>query len=291
MRQTLSLLLFSFIYFIGTSFILSVYLTSPIPSINLQQAIHQNKITAEFLSNGDYSGDAVDYIITNKTNKAITIKIPAGTLFHPENTDEQTLIHIEDDILTLKSQGEATGTLSGYCTESNDNCPTENNNMSLGMNKNLNLDSLLTYFSNNNNTSSQYQHAIWSVTDGNNISNIINNTSSSGLRAYASELTGQENTWYSSPQNLQVGRDGRIESTTTTITGTLSFQCNAGSQVFQDVHRENGVKLISSDTYKTIRAGNITYTFTIRVKGWEKGEYYVRLHDGNNEITKYTFTV
>ena len=288
MRQLFSLLIFSLIYFIASSFFISMYLKN---SIDLKTAINQKKITAEFKSNGNYSDESVDYIISNNTNQTITIKIPSGTLFHPKDSSEQTLVQIQENILTLKSKEKIEGTINAFCTESNDNCPTSDDTMTLGENKNEQLDSLLQHLRNNKINSSQYQQAIWCVTDGKSVSNIVNNGHSSELREYVSELTGQENTWYSTPQNVRVNSNGSIVSTTKTITGEISFLCKKGTQVFQDVHDGTGQKLISTEPYRTIRDGNITYTFTIKVKGWEEGDYYVRLHDGRREIKKYSFQI
>tara|TARA_B110000285_G_scaffold116400_1_gene131919 strand:+ start:902 stop:1768 length:867 start_codon:yes stop_codon:yes gene_type:complete len=288
MRQLLSLLIFSLIYFIASSFLISRSLKN---SLDLQTAINQKKITAEIKSNGNYSDESVDYVISNNTNQILTIKIPSGTLFHPKDSGEQTLVLIQENVLTLKSKEKREGTFNAYCTESNDNCPTSDDEMTLGRNTNPQLDSLLQHFRNNKINSSQYQQAIWCVTDGKNVSNIVNNSHYAELREYVSELTGQENTWYSTPQNVQVNSNGSIVSTTKAITGEISFHCNKGTQVFQDVHDGNGQKLISTEPYRTVRDGKITYTFTIKVKGWDEGNYYVRLHDGRTEIKKYSFQI
>lgn len=288
MRQIFSLLILSIVYFIATSFFISRYLKN---TIDLKTALNQKKITATFKSNGNYSDESVDYIISNNTNQTLSIRVPSGTLFNPKDSSEQTLIQVHENILTLKSKEEIKGTFEAFCTESNDNCPTANDAMSIGENKNQKLDSLINHLKTNKINSAHYQQAIWCVTDGKSVSNILNNSHSSDLREYVSELTGQENTWYSTPQNVHVNSNGNIVSTTKTITGEISFHCRKATQIFQDVHDHNGIKLISTEPYRTVRDGNITYTFTIKVKGWEPGNYYVRLHDGQRELKKYSFQI
>lgn len=290
MRQLLSLITFSTIYFLASSFIISLCKAGD-ESIYLQDALAAKLIMINLSSTGDYSGNSVEYEITNLSSKKISLKIPNNTIFLPENSEEQTLIHGQEKIITINSKEKMKGILTGFCIESNDNCPTENSKFSIGINRDKKLNSLFKNFSSENISPSDFQHAVWAITDGRSVSNIVRNNSTNALRSYAAELAGQEDTWYSSPQEISVDELGRIVNTTTTITGELSFQCKKGASIQQDVHNSTGEKLISSRPYKTIRAGNITYTFKIKVSRWPKGDYYVRLHDEQSEIKKYLFKI
>jgi hypothetical protein len=41
----------------------------------------------------------------------------------------------------------------------------------------------------------------------------------------------------------------------------------------------------------TAQSGNVNYAFNLAVRGWEKGTYYIRVHDGTKELGRYEFTI
>jgi len=104
-------------------------------------------------------------------------------------------------------------------------------------------------------------------------------------------LTGQKNTWFSSPQNRSVDAGGNIVQETVVIKGQLKFDCKKNAQVHQDIYKENGESVYISKRSMTAQTGKVTYKFTMRVKGWDEGKYYIRIHDGTDEITRYYFNV
>ena len=75
------------------------------------------------------------------------------------------------------------------------------------------------------------------------------------------------------------------------ISGKLSFDCAAGTKVRQDIHKGNGEVFYASDKTMTAARSHVNYEFHLSVMGWEKGTYYIRIHDGTNELGKYEFTV
>jgi len=260
--------------------------------INLSQAIENNSIIADIQSIGSYHGKSISMSLTNKTSSHLKIKIPSGTLFHPENEGEQTLIHLEDNFIALKPHSSYSGMLAGFCTEANDRCPTEGNEMKISQNKNDKFNKLANYLKDNNVSKSVYQDAIWAISDGKSIANIdASEPSSAALRKFMAVLTGQKNTWYSSPQNRHVDEGGNIVHETVVIKGQLEFDCKKNAKVRQDIYKENGESVFISEKYMTAHISHINYKFTMRVRGWEKGKYYILIHDGTDEITRYAFVV
>lgn len=266
--------------------------TPTIKELNLFTALNSKQITASFVSNGQYNGKSVDLIIKNNTSASLKIKIPSGTLFHPQDDDEQTLIQLEDDFIVLKPRGTYEGSSVAYCTESNDRCPSKGNSMKITANKNPQFSKLSKYLIGKNIETSTYQSAVWAISDGHNVSNIeAIDPATKEFRKYIATITGQDDTWFSSPQNVQVDEEGNFRRETVVITGQLEFNCEKNAQVRQDIYKESGESVLISDKYMTARYGKVTYKFTMRVKGWEKGKYFIKLHDGINEITRYYFEV
>ena len=291
MRKTISKI------FVGLSvltFLISITaFRIPAPtSLSLTDAINTKSITGTITSTGKYSGNCVNIVLTNNTNSLLTIIAEAGTKFHPEDDGEQTLIQIEETLITLKPKATYTGKLAAFCTEASDRCPTESSTMLLSKNTNEKFDKLINYLKDKQVPKTTYQDAVWTISDNKSISNISSeNIQAKNFRAYMAELTGQKNTWFSSPQNVQVDAQGNFNYETVNINGELEFDCAKGAKVRQDVMKSNGEPMFESDKTMTAQTTHIRYKFRMSVRGWESGEYYIKIHDGSNILAKYEFSI
>ncbi len=260
--------------------------------ISLLDAVKTGVINADLTSNGKYSGLSVNVELNNTTKSPLHVIIPAGTQYHPEDNGEQTLIQVEDKLIVLKPNGTFRGQVAAFCTEANDRSPSEASNMRITKNTNPTFDKLFAYLKGKAITKSTYQDAVWAISDGHSIANIVaDKPADVAFRKHIAEITGQKNTWFTSPQRIQVDEEGNFNRETVKISGDLSFECPPGTKVLQDIHKENGDAFFISDKHMTARYGKVNYAFNLSVLGWEKGTYYIRIHDGENEFARYTFTV
>ena len=259
---------------------------------NIFDAIQSKKITASWLSNGKHSGNSVEIKIVNTSNTTIDLVIPAGTKYSTENGDEQTLIQLEDEFIALTPKQVYNGKVAAFCMEASDRCPTENLAMKISKNTNPKLNELTAYIKGKTLDKSTFQDAVWAISDGYSVSNIAaEDSATKDFRKQIASITGQKNTWFNSPQDVTIDEQGNFNMETKLIAGQLEFVCKKGAFVHQDIYKANGEAVLISDKAMQARYGNVRYRFQIRVKGWEKGEYYIKLHDGNEEITRYEFSV
>lgn len=266
----------------------------PVKEIDLLDAISQKLISVEAISNGKHSGYSVLLTLTNNTNTNLRVHVPGGLNYNPEDNGEQTLIQLHEQFVALKPHESHNGKIAAFCTEASDRCPSENSGMKITKNSNSKLDQLVAYLKTNGSvTKSTYQDAVWAISDDHSISNIVAETpQDESFRKKIAEITGQKNTWYTSPQNVRIDNAGNFRQETLRISGMLSFTCPKGTEVHQDIHKGNGDVFFASD--KTMRAaygGNVKYQFNLAVKGWERGDYYILIHDGTNELARYEFKV
>lgn len=260
--------------------------------ISLKDAISNNTVSAQITSNGDYSGNSIILSITNNTRANLNIKIPAGTLYHPEEDEEQTLIQLEDEFIVLSPKETYNGELAAYCTESDDRCPTEDGTMKMASTERKEFIDFLEYLKGKNFDESTFQDAVWAISDGHSISHIVaEEEEEKELRSYVAELTDQDDTWYTSPRNVQVDESGNFNYETVNIEGDLEFDCTRGAKVRQDIYKANGEAMFISEKFLVINSTHASYWFKAHVTGWEKGEYFIKIHDGVNEIARFPFTV
>ena len=276
-------------FFLSIAFTFKTFLPQ---KLSLSDAIKNNSVTAKILSNGKYSGNSVNISLTNTTNAPLQILVPAGTKYNPEDAGEQTLIQMEDKLIVLNPKGVYNGKIAAFCSEASDRCPTENKAMKITANSDPRFNKLFAYVKDKPIDKNTFQDAVWAISDNRSVSNIVaENKTAQDFRTYVASITGQKDTWFTSPQQVQVDQAGNFNYETVTITGKLEFDCTKGKQVHQDIHKENGEVRFKSDKSMTAQTGHITYTFKLAVKGWEKGKYYVNIHDGTNQLAKFEFSI
>ena len=276
-------------FFLSIAFTIKTFLPQ---KLALTDAIKSKTVTAQVLSNGKYSGNSVNMTLINLTNLPIQILVPAGTKYNTEDPGEQTLIQMEDHLIVINAKGSYTGKLAAFCSEATDRCPTENNEMKITVNTDPRFNKLFAYIKDKSIDKSTFQDAVWAISDNRSVSNIVaENKTAEDFRVYVAVITGQKNTWFTSPQQVQVDDAGNFNYETVIISGKLEFDCTKGKNVHQDIHKENGEVRFKSDKTMTAQTGHITYTFKLSVKGWEKGNYYVNIHDGTNKLAKFEFSI
>lgn len=258
----------------------------------LHDALKSNTISADAISNGKYSGKSVQLTLKNNTKQSIKLLIPAGTTYAPENDDEQTLIQMEEQLITLAPNGSTNASIGAFCTESNDRCPTESNAFKIGKSSNPKFEKLVNYVKGKNISKTTYQDAVWAVSDNKSVSHIDAELPvDKEFRKFVASITGQKDTWYTTPQNVSVDEQGNFNHETVLIHGDLSFTCARGAKVYQDIHKGNGEVFFQSNRSMTAASGNVHYNFRLSVRGWERGKYYIRIHDGTKELSRYEFEI
>ena len=260
--------------------------------VSLNDAMKNKTIVANITSNGKHSGFSVNLTLTNNTSSPLQIVVPAGTKYNPADDGEQTLIQLEDELIVMKPNGTYTGKIAAFCTEASDRCPSENTSMRITQHTDPKFAKLFTYLKDKQITKSTFQDAVWAISDGHPIANIVaENPADKAFRGQVAEITGQKNTWFTSPQNVRIDEQGNFNMETVKISGDLSFDCPKGTVVRQDIYKANGEVFYTSNRTMTAQAPHVNYSFHLSVMGWEKGGYYIKIHDGNKELAKYAFTV
>lgn len=266
--------------------------TPPVVKVTLQEAIQKKLVLVDLVSNGGYNHKSVAIKLTNNSSSALNLVIPAGSVFHPADDGEQTLLQLEDKEILVQGKGTFNGTLDAFCTEASDRCPSESSTFKTEISKNTNLTKLVNYLKENKVPSNYYQDAIWAITDGHNVSNIsVDYPSTKKLRTFLCELTGQKDSWYSSPREVQVDPYGNFNFETVKVSGDLDFNCHSGKKITEYIVKENGDVMYTGSSTFTPQSNHLKYGFNLSVKGWEKGTYFVQIKDVTGELARFEFKV
>lgn len=258
-----------------------------------QNAIKQKKIKTSIISNGGHDRGSVHVILTNLTSSPLKITIPNGTVFIPDNPGEQDLLLIEDEMIVLQPKQKKDLNLDAFCMESYDSSPNEGGKMTFKtMRPESSLKKLCAHLNGKKLSTSDIQSAVWAVSDEEPLERIsMGSPSTDNLREAVSELTGQDNSWYTVNVNRRLDENRRIETSSASISGKLKINLTAPAKVHEEVVDENGVVKFTMKTASFPKAGKWNYSFNIRVMGWKKGDYKVLVYQDGKEINTFPFSV
>lgn len=262
-------------------------------SMTLEEAIQKKMVNCRYTSNGAYSGESVELSITNLSGTPLQITIPVGTVFKPNDEGDQDLIVVEQQMIALNGKSTGSQTLDGFCMEANDHAPAAENGMKLSKTTNTKLKDLATFLNGKDYDHQTIQSAVWVVSNGHSIGDIDQDSEKGkALRTYLSTLTGEKDPWYETTRVQTVRPDRVIENNPISVTGKIQFVSDGKIKIHEVVQKVNGeVKNTSSDI-EFPRQGKWNYQFTLTVKGWEKGNYEVKVMDSNNKVLEtFPFTI
>lgn len=260
--------------------------------INLNAAINDGTITADVTSNGKHSGKSVKLSVTNTTNRKLKVVVPAGTAYVPGEDEEQTLIQLEEDFFVMEPKSTKHHLIAAFCTEASDKCPSEGGAFKISTSSNKNLNKAIEYMKDKKIDKRSFQDIVWAITDDHSVSNIeASNSQTKAFRKYLADLTGQEDPWYTSPRRHVMNRERRIVSQTHIIYGQLEFSSDGTSVMKQEVVDENGEVKFALPPTTPRKSQQATMKFSVRVRGWEPGNYTVRVLQDDVEIKTYPFVI
>jgi NAD(P)H-dependent FMN reductase len=260
--------------------------------IDLETALKEGKIAAGFQSTGTYHGQSVSMNLKSNLGTVLKVKIPAGTLFISEDKGEQELVTVTDQIIVLQPRSQQQQNIYAYCSEASDRCPADGGKFSFKKSEDAQLRKLLGFLKTNKVSEGTIQDAVWAVTDRRPVSNIdYQIPADKELRKFVASMNGQSDPWYSTPQQRNVRTGGEIVSETVIVKGDLSFTCNKGAVVYQEIVKKDGTLMHKSNKTNTVRTGNVDFSFSLKVMGWERGEYSLKVKDGSQVLAEYPFRI
>lgn len=262
-------------------------------TISLADAIKNKMVTATYVGAGTYTGNSIKIEATNLQDKKINISIPAGTMFKPSDDGMQNILVTQEQILALGSKEKKSTLLRGYCCEAHDGAPSKDIDFTLSSNKDPKMGMLFAFLKGKPIPDAAQQEAVWCISDGHSVSDIYapKMESVKPLREEVCKITGQKDTWYSTPKNHSVDANGNISHVTTEVSGLIKFKALKAAKIHNEIHDATGKLVIKNPNEFDVKPGNIEYEFGIKVQGWQKGTYYVEVYENEKVVHKQEFKI
>ncbi|HNS42043.1 MAG TPA: hypothetical protein PKN22_04735 [Taishania sp.] len=257
--------------------------------IDITEAIATGKIKV-LTSYEKLGNNGVILTLTNLQASPITIVVPAGTLFKSSD-EEQELLNIEEQLFVLQQNEQKKVRVGGYCTQLKRIAPRLDSKFTIGKTKNTLLLAFLEFLKTNQPSKSNYQEAVWALTDKEPIESIeVKNDADTKLREFIAKKTNRTNPWYYKQQSVGVTPGRPIERRTIAVSGHLDITTTEDTPFRIIVVDLAGKELQVLNQNNTIEKNvKHSFRFALTVQGWQKGKYKILIQKEADKSTIKAF--
>lgn len=243
-------------------------------TIDIREAIKSGLISVEPVGNGGYKERCLKLQVQNLQKKKFEVYVPAGLLFHSQDSLVQDLIIIQDRMLALDKLEKRSFSLYAMCTQASNRSPQKDALFTTGEEAKGNLLQLIQYIDEQNIRTSPAQYAIWAVTDNERIENIRHPE----LAVFTANLLGKPIPRYFIQHELY-DRPGQtaFQSRPVVIDGTFEYKTDADVKVSFGLYDNEGNLLHEGFKEQLQKKGSHKFKFRFEVRNVPPGKYYARL--------------
>lgn len=264
-------------------------------TITLDQAIAQGKVQATILPFGaDGWKQGLRVNVKNISGKTIRITMPKGTIFIPDNGEEQTLVTSGDEVFALNSNQEKLIVRKGFCTELHDHGSDDESTFKLGFSQNATLMKLISFMDSINVTENDIiQSAVWAITDQENVAYVEGEDTASArkVRERICALTNQPVPWYTTQSDIEQTPEREFVVKATEVSGEITINSDVPITLQGQVKDANGKVLYTNPNQSHAPDGETIFDYTLHVEGWAKGTYYVVYTCNGKEVINQPFEI
>lgn len=253
-------------------------------SIDLNEALSQNLISIEVISEGGYSGKNLKISFLNQSKKNLEIKIPVGQIFNSEDSTQQDLIITKGKVLAIEKGQKRIGKFYGMCIQADNRSPNMGSTFNIGSVATGALLKVVEYiFFNRLYEDDSAQPAIWAVTNNHRVHNIYHPE----LREFVAKTLGREIPKYTILNSLNDNPgEAAYQYAPAKLEGDFQYRLDQDEKVSFGLFNENGEEVRSFFEDKDQKRGHWKFSFYFEISNLPKGKYSVRLTKNNVEIDR-----
>lgn len=263
-------------------------------SMELIQAIQDKKAAVVVASTGGHSGKCMQLKVTNQSAVPLYLEIAAGTIFIPDDDGEQTILVPKKNIIVLQKGETKLVAVNGYCTELTDRCPQTTSSFTIAKSTNKSLIDLVQFFAPLTCLDDALiQQAVWCLTNGESVSNVSGTdpATSKSVREFLFKQTGQAETWYSTKRVPEIAPDRSVVNTACEVSGKIEIKTVKPMELIGVVKNAAGEIVWKYPYRTTLPVGDVVFDFSLKVRGWKKGDYYIIYTSEGAELVNQTFSI
>jgi hypothetical protein len=256
-------------------------------TVAISKAFLKKIIKLDIKGKGGFQGECLSMKIKNNSADSILIFIEAGWRFDSSDSTMQDILVVKDQYLPLAKKQEKTFGVEGFCCQAHKSGPAEKSKFAIGDSAKGPLRTIAKYLSKIKVSISNLQHAIWVVSDNNDLSSVEDDGTepSKKLREFISKLKGIEIPWYNTKYKNEPGP--AFSGKPKYITAKLNYSINNDlALVMANIRDEAGTIVKSFMITKGAMRGEYTFDMDWDVSNMPKGKYYLRVYENQRELLK-----
>ena len=283
------------VFAVGTSF------RGTQQEISAIQALKNGWIKVDLIGKGGHSGSCVKLDVQNLKRSPLKIRFNPGNLLNSKINSEQDLLIAKEQEVILAENQKRSADLKAYCCQSQNIVPQFGSSFKLTNHGSDKIHKLTKFMNALKLPDNIIQSAVWSVSNDAPVSNISYFQSDSkvpgikrnvdSLRNFVCKLTGRANPWFSTPQQRVITTQRMVASSPVEVFGSISYELKENSRLHYELLNPNGQLIYSNLGEQEMSKGKWDYNFSLKVSGYPKGEYLVRIKTDQNLITEQKFII
>jgi len=252
-------------------------------SIGLIDALEKGWISLEAEGTGGHQDRSLRLKILNQKKKKLEINIPAGLIFHSQDSLLQDLIITQSQLFALEKNQKRSIRVYGMCIQASNGSPRENSSFNYGGHAERKLAKLVRYIDLKNIKNYSAQEAIWCITDKHRLEFI----GDPGLAVFVAELLEKPipNYYIQHARQERHGQAAFVERPSI-IKGSFKYQNDMDRTVSFGLYDGEGDLRYLAFENQEQKKGFIKFKFYFEVRNIPKGTYYARLKSGDELVSE-----
>ncbi len=243
-------------------------------STALDSLLRAGDVVLKGVAMGGHSGRVLMVEATNRRVSPITVRIPAGWRFEPQDSNAQHLLLVEEQLLALSPQSSVRVECRVFCCKAMLSSPGTGLLYLRGALAEEPLVRLAEALARDSFPNSATQEAVWAVSDGRSLSAIDAGSAhrTDGLRRLVAGITGETIPWYTT--RYDAPSEGAAMSTRAVeVFGEVAFQQRHAGLLSVVVKDAAGRTIHVIDEGRDLRQGRYTIDVSVAVNAWPPGRY------------------
>lgn len=258
----------------------------PQTTFDLADALQKKLVCFSVEGNGGYHGDCLKVVCHNLAGRYLRIRIPLGQLMEPRDTNQQTLVVAQEQLLSVNVKTPGEVLLKTFCTESGDLSPSAGMVFSVGSLGSAQLCSLLKFILEKGKVdASEAQGAVWCITSGGRSLGSIGDPE---LTKFTADLLGKEVPGYViRHQTVEQVPGHRAElGKALVVEGKFRYYLEKDEKTIMVLLDSEGklIKQVSKEEIMT--AGEHRSSLRLEVFNLDPGKYTVRMQTKAGKVIK-----
>lgn len=260
--------------------------TKPPTTVTLSEALQKKLLSLSVEGTGGHQGESLKVVCKNLAGRYLRVRIPLGQLMEPRDTNLQTLVVAEEQLLSLNVKTPAEALLKTFCTQAGDNSPTAGSAFAVGALAPEKLCNLLNFIAEKGKTeSSEAQSAVWCITGGGHSLGSIGDPE---LTKFVADMLGKDLPGYRIRHETVTEVPGRPAELgkALVVEGNFRYYLEKDEKTIMVLLDGEGKQIKQISKEEVMKAGEHRSSLRLEVYNLDPGKYTVRMQTKGGKVIK-----